>query len=578
MKINKYILGLAVAVMGGFSSCNTDVEGSIYNSDLEHVSFDGASTSVSVSVDETSATIPVTINRGVVANASTVTFTAEASEAGIFSNDANGSVTFAPGQNSVTFNVKAANLQKDQSYTYTLSLSDAAIATADTITGVKQNKVFTVKVSRSGDWTEWEEWNSKGTATFTYVNFWSGDDPGLPFVYRQSLNNANKYQFKLSNWGYGVDLLLDYDKSTGVVSCPEQFTGYTHATYGDVYVMDLVAYCGVKGWPVEPGDYGRFDEEQGIITIPLAYYVSAGTFGYDPEFVYIDGYVRADYTTTVAYFGRLTDAADQNFLLADISFGKDVEYVKYALVTEEEVKATIEGLSDGSIAGEKLTESGRVEIPVAESGTYYLVVVAFANGEAQFADYAKIKFSTGAEPEETWTALFIGDYTYTTIDYTEEGYGGLWEGTIQAVLYKSDSDDSRFKIAPWADLTGEEGLVFTMDADGVLTVDEVYTGYTHDTYGDVFATDLVTAGVADIPSYYDGNDGFYFNLTYHDAEDAWAYVQDTFTLTGEASASRAQAVSKAKHRSAGKKVKNDCKLARQYFSPVKKPQNSFRKK
>ena len=66
MKINKYILGLAVAVMGGFSSCNTDVEGSIYNSDLEHVSFDGGSTSVSVSVDETTATIPVTINRGVV--------------------------------------------------------------------------------------------------------------------------------------------------------------------------------------------------------------------------------------------------------------------------------------------------------------------------------------------------------------------------------------------------------------------------------------------------------------------------------------------------------------------------------
>lgn len=571
MKINKYILGLAVAVMGGFSSCNTDVEGSIYNSDLEHVSFDGASTSVSVSVDETSATIPVTINRGVVANASTVTFTAEASEAGIFSNDANGSVTFAPGQNSVTFNVKAENLQKDQSYTYTLSLSDAAIATADTITGVKQNKVFTVKVSRDGDWTEWEPWNKEGTADYHYGGyFFSGEDPNLTFTYRKSVINENRMQFKLEHWGYDVDFIIDYDESTGVVSVPETFTGYTHSTYGDIFISDVS--------PLLPQFQSSFNKETGIITLPVYYYDADGVWGYGYEYIYIDGYVRADYTTTVAYFGRLTDAADQNFLLADISFGKDVEYVKYALVTEEEVKATIEGLSDGSIAGEKLTESGRVEIPVAESGTYYLVVVAFANGEAQFADYAKIKFSTGAEPEETWTALSIGDYTYTTIDYTEEGYGGLWEGTIQAVLYKSDSDDSRFKIAPWADLTGEEGLIFTMDADGVLTVDQVYTGYTHNTYGDVFATDLVTAGVADIPSYYDGNDGFYFNLTYHDAEDAWAYVQDTFTLTGEASASRAQAVSKAKHRSAGKKVKNDCKLARQYFSPVKKPQNSFRKK
>lgn len=584
MKINKYILGLAVAVMGGFSSCNTDVEGSIYNSDLEHVSFDGGSTSVSVSVDETTATIPVTINRGVVTKASTVTFTAEASEAGIFSNDANGSVSFAAGQNTVTFNVKAANLQKDQSYTYKLSLSDAAIATADTITGVKQNKVFTIKVSRDGDWTAWEEWNKEGTADYTYGgNLWSGEDPNLPFSYRQSALDANRYQFKLEKWGYGVEVIFDYDKSTGRVTCAPQTTGYTYSGYGEVFVTDLANFDDIMGWKLDPAtDYGTFDEEKGIITIPLAYYIPAagnGYFGYNPEYVYIDGYVRADYTTTVAYFGRLTNAADQNFLLADITFGKDVEYVKYALVTEAEVKATVAGLADGSIAGEKLTESGRVEIPVAESGTYYLVVVAFANGEAQYADYAKIKFSTGAEPEEKWTALYIGDYTYTTIDYTEKKVGGMWPGTITAVLYRSDSDASRYKIAPWADLTGEEGLIFTMDNEGVLTVDQVYTGYTDSKYGDVFATDLVTAGVADIPSYYDRSEGvFYFNLSYHDAEGAWTYVQDTFTLTGEASASRAQAVSKAKQRSAGKKVKNDSQLARRYFSPVKKLQYSVRKK
>lgn len=583
MKINKYILGLAVAVMGGFSSCNTDVEGSIYNSDLEHVSFDGGSTSVSVSVDETTATIPVTINRGVVTNASTVTFTAVASEEGIFSNDVNNSITFAPGQNSVTFNVKAANLEKEKSYTYTLSLSDAAIETADTITGVKQNKVYTIKVSREGDWTAWEKWNKEGTADYVYSgSFFGGDDPNLTFTYRQSVIDPNRMQFRLEHWGNDVTVIFDYDKSTGVVSCAPQYSGYTYEGYGDVMVTDLVNMCAIKGWTVEPTDYGRFDEEQGIITLPLAYYIpdfNNFVFGYDPEYVYIDGYTRADYTLTVAYFGRLTNAAEQNFLLADISFGKDVEYVKYALVTESEVQATIAGLADGSIAGEKLTESGRVEIPVVESGTYYLVVVAFANGEAQYADYAKIKFSTGAEPEETWNALFIGDYTYTTIDYTEEKDGGIWDGTIQAVLYQSESDPTRFKIAPWADLTGEEGLVFTMGNESVLTVDQVYTGYTNSKYGDVFATDFVTAGVADIPSYYDSSERvFYFNLSYHDAESAWTYVQDTFTITGEASASRAQAVSKAKQRSAGKKVKNDSQLARRYFSPVKKLQYSVRKK
>ena len=583
MKINKYILGLAVAVMGGFSSCNTDVDGTIYNSDFEHVTFDGSSTSVSLSVDETSTTIPVTINRGVVANASTVTFKAEASEAGIFSNDVNGTVSFAPGQNAVTFNVKAANLEKEHSYTYTLTLSDAAIETADTITGVKQNKVYTIKVSREGDWTAWEKWNKEGTADYVYSgSFFGGDDPNLTFTYRQSVIDPNRMQFRLEHWGYDVTVIFDYDKSTGVVSCAPQYSGYTYEGYGDVMVTDLVNMCAIKGWTVEPTDYGRFDEEQGIITLPLAYYIpdyNNYVFGYDPEYVYIDGYVRADYSMTIAYFGRLTDANDQNFLLADISFSKDVEYVKYALVTEAEVQATVAGLADGSIAGEKLTESGRVQIPVAESGTYYLVVVAFAGGEAKAADYAKIKFSTGGESEETWTPKFIGDYTYTTKDYTQTQVGGLWTGTIQAVLYQSDSDSNRWKIAPWADLTGEEGLVFTMDNEGVLTVDQVYTGYTDSKYGDVFATDFVTAGVADIPSYYDSSEGvFYFNLSYHDAEGPWTYVQDTFTLTGEASASRAQAVSKAKQRSTGKKAKNDIQLARRYFSPVKKLQYSVRKK
>ncbi len=569
MKINKYILGLAVAVLGGLTSCNTDAEGTIYNSDFEHVTFDGSAASVSLSVDESSTTIPVTINRGVATNASTVTFTAVASEEGIFSNDANNTITFAPGQTTATFNVTAANLEKEKSYTYKLSLSDAAIATADTITGVKQNKVYTIKVSREGDWTAWEKWNKEGTADYTYCGaVFSGDDPNLNFTYRKSVINENRMQFKLEHWGNDTELILDYDRSTGVVSCASQYTGYTHSTYGDVMIADIPSYFS-EG--ITPEDYGSFDEEQGIITIPVVYYVSAGYFGYGPEYVYIDGYTRADYSMTVAYFGKLTTAEEENFLLADITFAKDVEYVLYALATAEDADATLAGLIDGSVAGEKLKESGRVQVPVTESGTYYLIAVAFADGKAVNYETAKIKYTNGSEPEETWTPLYIGKYTYTTADYTQSQAGGLWEGTIDAILYQSDSDASRWKIAPWADLTGEEGLVFTMDNEGVLTVDQVYTGYTHSTYGDVFATDILTAGVADMPSYCDGTN-FFFNLMYHDAEEAWTFVQDTFTLTGayEASSRLAKAISKAKRSSHKKVGKHDGKLARQYFAPVLK--------
>lgn len=573
MKINKYILGLAVAVLGGLTSCNTDAEGTIYNADLEHVTFDGTSTSVSLTVDESSTTIPVTINRGVVANASTVTFKAVASEAGIFSNDVNNTITFAPGQNSATFNVTAANLQKDQSYTYTLSLSDAAIATADTITGVKQNKVYTIKVSRAGDWTEWEPWNEAGTAVYKFAGITlSGDQVDLKFYYRQNTAIPTKQQFKLEKWFAGADFIIDYDTETKAISFSDTFTGYTHPDYGDIYITDVSQYL--------PEYVGSFDEEKGIITLPVYYYDAEGGWGYNYEYIYIDGYVRADYTIDIAYFGRLTDAEDNNFLLADISFAKDVEYVKYALVTAEEVDATIAGLADGSIAGEKLTESGRVQFPVAESGTYYLVAVAFAGGKAVNAETAKIKFSTGGEIPETWTPKFIGEYTYTTKDYTgEQAIGGLWEGTVDAILYQSDSDPSRWKIAPWADLTGEEGLIFTMDNEGVLTVDQVYTGYTHSTYGDFFASDFVTAQVDDMPSYCDGTN-FYFNLVYYDVERAWAYVQDTFTLTGayEASSRAAKAITKAKRSSHKMNLRRGCQLAPQYFTPIKKSKTTLIKK
>ena len=121
MKINKYILGLAVAVLGGFTSCNTDVEGDYYSTGFENVSFEVKSASVSVVVDESTVTIPVNITRGNVASAYTAHYTAAASADGIFSDDANGTVTFAEGQGTATINVKAANLEKEVPYITSLA-------------------------------------------------------------------------------------------------------------------------------------------------------------------------------------------------------------------------------------------------------------------------------------------------------------------------------------------------------------------------------------------------------------------------------------------------------------------------
>ena len=121
---------------------------------------------------------------------------------------------------------------------------------------------------------EW--WNSAGTGSFFYgghFSAFSGEDPGLPFLYRQSVTTPSKYQLKIQHWGYNVDLLMDYDSSTGVVKvASESWTGASHATYGDIYVMDynewLVKYIGGSA----SADFnGHFDEEKGIITLCTIY-------------------------------------------------------------------------------------------------------------------------------------------------------------------------------------------------------------------------------------------------------------------------------------------------------------------
>ena len=52
MKLNKYLLGLAVVAMGGLTACNTDVEGEFYPYSTDYAQFDAASHSVSLSNTE----------------------------------------------------------------------------------------------------------------------------------------------------------------------------------------------------------------------------------------------------------------------------------------------------------------------------------------------------------------------------------------------------------------------------------------------------------------------------------------------------------------------------------------------
>ena len=181
MKINKILFGLAIAILGVMTSCDTNVEGVTYSPMSQNVSFE-TKAPAAITTSESSITVPVRITRSITVGTYTANFTAVASEDGIFTNDANGSVTFADGQGVAIINVTADNLKKGADYIYTLTLSDADEATADTITN-KQNITTTVKIHSDYNWI------SGGSCTFIDYTFSDGDKAqNVPIQHAEGTN------------------------------------------------------------------------------------------------------------------------------------------------------------------------------------------------------------------------------------------------------------------------------------------------------------------------------------------------------------------------------------------------------
>jgi len=232
MKLYKYFLGLSVVLLGVLTSCNTDVEGVCYSPMGANVSFETAKPSA-ITTSETSVTIPVRIIRSITTGSYTANFTAEASEDGIFSNDANGSVTFADGQGVATINVVASNLAKGVDYTYTLNLGDAEKAAADTITKT-QNLKTVIKIHSDYNWV------NAGTCTFVDYTFSSSDNgsgkAGIPVIHAEGTNLYRIVQPFIAIYGSntfksdsGVDFYLASDNSINFGTTE----GYIYTVFDD---------------------------------------------------------------------------------------------------------------------------------------------------------------------------------------------------------------------------------------------------------------------------------------------------------------------------------------------------------
>ena len=76
-----------------------------------------------------------------------------------------------------------------------------------------------------------------------------------------------------------VDFTFTMDAETKKVMVPAQFTGYTHSSYGDVFVGEANE-VGKEEWGAPDSFY---DPETLTFNFSVAYFVSAGYFGYGVE-------------------------------------------------------------------------------------------------------------------------------------------------------------------------------------------------------------------------------------------------------------------------------------------------------
>ncbi len=270
-----------------------------------------------------------------------------------------------------------------------------------------------------------------GTGTYTYVNFFSGDDPGLTcykvYSAAEDPENLEEYQVKITHWGYDVDLYItvlnSYTYTSGSIAgqipvlVSKQYIGYEHSTYGSIYVVDYAsALADVNGG--EPLDYiggypSSYDPETGVFNL-YAIYVDAdwGTWGLNgTETFKLDGF--PDYSVSVTYDG-LYNTADLSAtsVVASVSSGSDVEEVLVANLEGSFDSEVIDAIVAGTVTTYSVAggEAAEVKIPVERPGSYTLYAVAMADGN--MADYSYYEYSVSSFVVDQGTWESIGYATY----------------------------------------------------------------------------------------------------------------------------------------------------------------------
>ena len=264
MKISRYIMGAALVAAGLLAtSCDTDNVGTIYNAQQQNVSLQQSALSSTTS--DTEGDFTVRVVRSMTGDSYTAHYTFTGDD--VFTDEGNGTVTFPAGQGYADIKVHAAGMSRGSNYNFTITLDDAAKATADTTIhhSSTTGNVYTATYEVTCDYT----WVSMGTGKFSSEAM--GDDNG-PATWEVKVLKADGFDvYKAVDCyekGYDVIFVVNSDNTVSVA----RQNAWTYTGYGPVAVEGTgtktgnVLDCKLHHILVSQNyDFGAFTE---VLTLP----------------------------------------------------------------------------------------------------------------------------------------------------------------------------------------------------------------------------------------------------------------------------------------------------------------------
>ena len=321
-------------------------------------------------------------------------------------------------------------------------------------------------------WSSWEEMSG----VYSFSLYVSGAYQ-IPVYYRENLSDETKAQYKLGfkEIGANEDVLVDVNKETGACQVGVHYF-LDNSNYGPVYLSDIPHY------PLQPGlTYDKypctFNAETGLFSFNLIYFVSTdlgsganGSYGNGVETLQLDGYYIPDYSFDIQYAGPNVDDYGNEFAVISTTMGVDVaKYLMTVISADEDANAAVQGMLNGEVACDTLTEAGFYAYPITASGKYKALAITFDAEENPVEAHStefEFYFSSEGNP---WQSIGYAVYTDDIVlpafsNQPMSYYVEVLENKKQPGLFRMvDPYGSEFPLYPYAS-SYEEGCYIEIDA------------------------------------------------------------------------------------------------------------------